>query len=203
MPAPGVTPWFRSTISNQFLELDQRASLLLPEADVLWWELAYTLDPHVPGLIFNPETRQIGGMPSEAGSYEMVYRASTTAGGFAELQFTIDVGEVSIPESSEVGLDEDSMDDSMADDDFIMGDDSEMNEEEEEAADESADESEEEDDSSQSEDSSSEGETPRASLSAGEVNDNERWEEYLQYRDEYSWLDVHDVDISERYVHHR
>ena len=137
MPAPDVTPWFSLAVSDLFLGLNQRASLVLPEADVLWWELAYSLEPHVPGLIFNPETRRIGGMPSEAGSYEMVYRASTTAGGFAELQFTIDVGEVSIPESSEVGLDEDSMDDSMADDDFIMGGDSEMNEEEEEAADES------------------------------------------------------------------
>ena len=77
------------------------------------------LEPHVPGLIFNPETRRIGGMPSEAGSYEMVYRASTTAGGFAELQFTIDVGipepsdpEPSDPEPSDEAMEQDSMDDS-------------------------------------------------------------------------------------------
>ena len=143
MPAPDVTPWFRSTISKQFLELDQRASLLLPEADVLWWELAYSLEPHVPGLIFNPETRRIGGMPSEAGSYEMVYRASTTAGGFAELQFTIDVGipepsdpEPSDPEPSDEAMEQDSMDDSM-EQDSMMEDDSEMSDEAEEAADES------------------------------------------------------------------
>ena len=37
-------------------------------------------------------------------------------------------------------------------------------------------------------------------LSAGEVDDNERWEEYLQYRGRYSGPAVHDVDISERYV---
>ena len=51
-----------------------------------------------------------------------------------------------------------------------------------------------------SEDSPGGDERRRASLSAGEVNDNERWDDYLQYRDEYSWLDFHDVDISERYV---
>ena len=38
------------------------------------------------------------------------------------------------------------------------------------------------------------------SLSAGEVNDNERWDEYLEYRDRYAGPGVHDVDVSERYV---
>ena len=38
------------------------------------------------------------------------------------------------------------------------------------------------------------------SLSAGEVNDNERWSEYLQYRKNYRGPDIHDVDVSERYV---
>ena len=37
-------------------------------------------------------------------------------------------------------------------------------------------------------------------LSAGEVNDNERWDEYLQYRDQYTGPTIHDVDISERYI---
>ena len=37
-------------------------------------------------------------------------------------------------------------------------------------------------------------------LSAGEVNDNERWDEYLQYRDQYAGPTIHDVDISERYI---
>ena len=38
------------------------------------------------------------------------------------------------------------------------------------------------------------------SLSAGEVNDNKRWSEYLQYRRDYRGPAVHDVDVSERYV---
>ena len=36
-------------------------------------------------------------------------------------------------------------------------------------------------------------------LSAGEVDDNERWEDYLVYRDSYTGPRVHDVDVSERY----
>ena len=40
----------------------------------------------------------------------------------------------------------------------------------------------------------------RPALSAGEVNDNERWDEYLLYVREYSGAPVHEVDISERYI---
>ena len=38
------------------------------------------------------------------------------------------------------------------------------------------------------------------SLSAGKVNDNERWQEYLNYRKQYLGPGVHEVDISERYI---
>ena len=38
------------------------------------------------------------------------------------------------------------------------------------------------------------------SLSAGEVDDNRRWDEYLKYRGEYGGPPIHDVDISERYT---
>ena len=77
-----------------------------------------------------------------------------------------------------------------------------VEEEAKEAVEEEAEEEEAEEDVADSslEDSSGDGERQGASLSAGEVNDNERWDEYLQYRSEYSWLNVHDVDISERYV---
>ena len=45
-----------------------------------------------------------------------------------------------------------------------------------------------------------ESQTRRVSLSAGEVNDNQRWDEYLLYRSEYSGPSVHDADVSERYI---
>ncbi len=38
------------------------------------------------------------------------------------------------------------------------------------------------------------------SLSAGEVDDNQRWREYLEYLDEYQGPPVHEIDVSERYI---
>ena len=38
------------------------------------------------------------------------------------------------------------------------------------------------------------------SLSAGEVDDNRQWEEYLEYLAEYQGPPVHEVDVSERYI---
>ncbi len=38
------------------------------------------------------------------------------------------------------------------------------------------------------------------SISAGEVDDNQRWEEYLAYRQGYEGPAVHDLDVSERYI---
>ena len=43
-------------------------------------------------------------------------------------------------------------------------------------------------------------EEPTASLSAGEIDDNERWEDYLRYRSDYAGPLIHDVDVSERYT---
>ncbi len=37
-------------------------------------------------------------------------------------------------------------------------------------------------------------------LTAGEVDDNQRWTDYLRYRGEYRGPPVHDVDVSERYT---
>ncbi len=39
-----------------------------------------------------------------------------------------------------------------------------------------------------------------ADLTAGEVNDNEKWTEYLRFRDDYRGPPIHDVDVSERYT---
>ncbi len=38
------------------------------------------------------------------------------------------------------------------------------------------------------------------SLSAGEVDDNRQWQEYLEYLAEYQGPPVHEVDVSERYI---
>ena len=47
---------------------------------------------------------------------------------------------------------------------------------------------------------SSRAESRTASIEAGKVDDNEQWDEYLQYRSAYSGPPVHDLDVSERYI---
>ena len=39
-----------------------------------------------------------------------------------------------------------------------------------------------------------------AFLSAGEIDDNQRWDDYLRYRSEYVGPPIHEVDVSERYT---
>lgn len=41
---------------------------------------------------------------------------------------------------------------------------------------------------------------PVHSIQAGEIDDNQRWDEYLRYRSQYRGPAVHDVNVSERYV---
>ncbi len=41
---------------------------------------------------------------------------------------------------------------------------------------------------------------PVTSLSAGEIDDNQRWDDYLRYRSEYVGPPIHEVDVSERYT---
>ena len=87
------------------------------------------------------------------------------------------------------------MGDDMADDDAAPSESGSRSEESEDAAEVSAD------DTEVSEDGAEEyEERVRPALSAGEVNDNERWDEYLQYRDQYAGPTIHHVDISERYI---
>ena len=43
-------------------------------------------------------------------------------------------------------------------------------------------------------------EEPATSLSAGEIDDNQRWDDYLRYRSEYVGPPIHEVDVSERYT---
>ena len=65
-------------------------------------DLAYTLEPAVPGLSLDPRTRRITGTPTAAGSYAMTYRvvdsdADTGATDSAALTFTLDVAANTAP----------------------------------------------------------------------------------------------------------
>lgn len=185
IPRPDVTPRFTRSVSSQALYLNQGIGLFtLPEAFVEWWDLSYSLKTEVPGLTFNPDTRRLSGRPTEAGTYAMIFRVRSSGGGSAELHFDI---EVRVPEAARFADEDDSMMEDY-DDDSMMEDSADS------MFDESEDEAEESDEPA---DSSS---APRPPLTAGEIDDNERWQDYLHYREQFSWLNVLDVDVSERYV---
>ena len=65
-------------------------------------DLAYTLEPAVPGLSLDPRTRRITGTPTTAGTYAMTYRAvdsdaDTGDADSAALSFTLEVAANSAP----------------------------------------------------------------------------------------------------------
>ena len=62
---------------------------------------AYSLDPAVPGLAFDAATRRLTGVPSSAGTYDMIYTATAADGESAELEFAITVEQPSGGEASE------------------------------------------------------------------------------------------------------
>ena len=66
-------------------------ALTLPEASGGNDELTYRLSPVVPGLSFNPATRQLTGTPSTAGDYSMTYTVTDEDGDTDTLAFAITV----------------------------------------------------------------------------------------------------------------
>ena len=65
--------------------------LTLPEASGGNGTLRYELSPEVPGLSFDPDTRQLSGTPTAAGVYEMFYTATDADGDMDSLGFSISV----------------------------------------------------------------------------------------------------------------
>ena len=54
-------------------------------------ELVYSLSPQVPGLSFDPATRELSGTPTESGRFLATYRATDAAGASDRRYFTINV----------------------------------------------------------------------------------------------------------------
>ena len=71
--------------------------LQLPEAAGGNAPLTHFLQPEVPGLNFDPETRQLRGTPGETGVYHMKYTAADIDFDTDSLEFTVTV---TVPESS-------------------------------------------------------------------------------------------------------
>ncbi len=74
--AGDFAPRMYGTVASQTYTVGTAISpLALPRAFGGNGALSYTLTPAVPGLIFDRATRQLNGTPSQAGAYEMTYRA--------------------------------------------------------------------------------------------------------------------------------
>ena len=67
------------------------SAVVLPEASGGEGALTHTLAPEVPGLTFDPETRQLNGTPTTAGSYPLRYTATDEDGATATLSFMVTV----------------------------------------------------------------------------------------------------------------
>ena len=67
------------------------ATLTLPEASGGDGALTYSLSPMIPGLTFNPATRQLSGTPIAVGARIMTYSATDDDGDAASLSFSINV----------------------------------------------------------------------------------------------------------------
>ena len=107
----GDVPDLDQTIGIQFPDLE------LPEAAGGNGTLTYTLIPAVPGLTFEAESRQLTGIPTVTGNYEMVYRVTDSDNNIGEadadtVRFVI---RVSAPDTSP------RFADSMSDLEYVVG----------------------------------------------------------------------------------
>ena len=103
---PDPAPEFGFVTSPFFEEYmigEEIAPLQLPEATGGDAPLSYSLEPEVPGLIFDPVTRQLRGTPTVAEIYEMKYRVEDVDGDSDIHEFIIWVREPdSAPSFAEV-----------------------------------------------------------------------------------------------------
>ena len=80
----------RTTLDDVTYDQDSEiTSLTLPEA--MGGTFTYSLTPDVPGLTFNPATRELSGTPTKAGMYPLTYTATDTPGTMASLNYVVTV----------------------------------------------------------------------------------------------------------------
>ena len=93
---PDSAPRFAETLDDVTFTVGDAVRLTLPAANGGNPPLSYSREPALPGLPFDPATRELSGMPEAAASYPMIYRvmdgdANTADGDADELRFTITV----------------------------------------------------------------------------------------------------------------
>ena len=97
--SPHTKPSFSGTVADQTYTVGKPISTLsLPAATGGNGLLTYTLEPSVPGLIFDHSTRTLSGTPTTSGTYPMTYTVAhdddnISAPDEATLPFTITVEE--------------------------------------------------------------------------------------------------------------
>ncbi len=104
VPGPNTTPSFASgeALPDQSYTLGvEIAPLQLPEASSGNAPLFHFLTPEAPGLVFDSETRRLGGAPTRTGVYPMTYNAADADFDLDSLKFTITV---TVPESERIPI---------------------------------------------------------------------------------------------------
>ena len=97
-PAPDTLPSFGlQTVPNQSYTVGVAIrALVLPQASGGNGSLTYSLQPSIPGLSFDQNSRTLTGTPTTAGTYHITYQvqdgdANTTASDAATLTFAVNV----------------------------------------------------------------------------------------------------------------
>ena len=111
-PVADTAPAFADTsgVADQVYAVGEAiGALTLGEASGGNGPLTYSLEPTVPGLAFDANTRMLSGTPTTAGSYEMTYQvhdgdANTAAGDADSQTFTITVREADVAPSFATGV---------------------------------------------------------------------------------------------------
>ena len=93
---PDSAPRFAQRLDDLSFTVGDAVNLTLPAATGGDPPLSYSLEPALPGLAFDPATRELSGMPEAAGSYPVTYRvadgdANTGTTDGDERYFTITV----------------------------------------------------------------------------------------------------------------
>ena len=82
--APDSAPRFTDAVDDQTYTVGDTVTVVLPLATGGNGTLSYSLDPPVPGLLFDPDTRTLGGIPTIADTYHMTYQVVDADDNIAE-----------------------------------------------------------------------------------------------------------------------
>ena len=91
-PAPADSaPRFARRLDDLSFTVGDAVNLTLPAATGGNPPLSYSLEPALPGLTFDPATRELSGMPEAAASYPMIYQVLDGDADGDEVHFSITV----------------------------------------------------------------------------------------------------------------